>query len=223
MKRFQTVRLPLFAAAALLFAVLPFTAAGDSRIGPDAAFPYLEAYLEGIPFTPGEVYECSAEELREVLDLAAEIHINVFEIIDCFYRWITPRNIRIAIQGSDLRRMQEEFNLGGKRVQAILALENLQRLETGAKLSAGQEALDLYLTEPYEAYIEIGTAIYETRAGFRSVSPKLFDDAYGITVKKFFIKTPLVKLELFAPGKGAIYVKAISRPKRWNLDVVTKN
>ena len=33
MKRFQTVRLPLFAAAALLFAVLPFTAAGDSRIG----------------------------------------------------------------------------------------------------------------------------------------------------------------------------------------------
>ncbi len=193
----------------------------DSRIGSDAALPHIKKYVEQLPLVPGENYECTMEDIRNVVDLAAEIHINVFEIIDCFYRLIEPRNIRITILGEHLRQMQNEYDLGGKRVLAILALEKLERLETGAKLVPGQEALDLFLTEPYETYIEIGTAIYEDRAGFKKISPCLFDEAYGITVKKFFIKSPLVKLELFAPGKGAIYIKAISRPKKWNLDVVT--
>jgi len=33
------------------------------------------------------------------------------------------------------------------------------------------------------------------------------------------LHAPLERLELYEPGKGAIYVKGLSRPKRWNLDV----
>lgn len=193
----------------------------DTRLGSNAAMPFITEYIERLPLVPGENYEFTEDDIRGIVDLAAEIHINVFEIIDCCYRLIEPRNIRITIQGEHLRKMQNEYDLGGKRVLAILAIEKLEKLETGAKLNSSQEALDLFLTEPYETYIEIGTAMYEQRAGFREISPCLFNDAYGITVKKFFIKSPLVKLELFAPGKGAIYIKAISRPKRWNLDVIT--
>ena len=77
-----------------------------------------------------------------------------------------------------------------------------------------------FLIRPTEKYIEIGTAVYAPRFGFRKLSPLLFDQAYGITVKKLVINTTLEKLALFEPGKGAIYVKALSRPKRWNLNVV---
>ena len=209
-------------AAALLLALAGGAAFADSRIGADAGFPYVAALLETLPIKEGELYECAPADLRKVLSLAADIHINVFEVIDCFYRWCEPRGARVAIAGDDLRQANDEFYLGGERILAILALENLVRLETGSVLEEGQRALDVYLSAPYEKYIEIGTVHYEERAGFAKMSPNLFDEAYGITVKKFFITTPLVKLELFSPGKGAIYVKAISRPKRWNLNTVER-
>ncbi len=212
-----------------IFAILFFTLAlgctafAAIGIGSDAAYPFIAKYLESIPFERGKLYKCTLSNLRDVMNLAADIQINVFEVIDCFYRWCAPRGIRIAIYGKDLRQIEREFNLGGQRILAILALENLERLEIGAILNREQCALDMHLSAPYEKYIEIGTAIYERRAGFRKVSPKLFDEAYGISVKRFFIKTELTRLELFEPGRGAIYVEAISRPKRWNLDLVKRN
>ena len=210
------------AAAAFALVLAGGAAFADSRLGADAAYPRVAEFLQNLPIKSDELYECTTDDLREALSLAADIHINVFELMDCFYRWCEPKEVRIAIAGDDLRELNNEFNLGGERILAILAIENLVRLETGAILDEGQRALDMYLSAPYEKYIEIGTAKYEKRAGFNKMSPNLFDEAYGITVKKFFVTTPLVKLELFEPGKGAIYVKAISRPKRWNLDVVTK-
>ena len=209
-------------AAALAIVLAGGAALADSRLGADEAYPHVAALLENLPIKSHELYECTAADLREILSLAADIRINVFEVIDCFYRWCEPKNARIAIAGDDLREAEKEFSLGGERILAILAIENLARLETGAILEEGQRALDMYLSAPYEKYIEIGTALYEKRAGFGKMGPNLFEEAYGIRVKKFFVTTQLVKLELFEPGKGAIYVKAISRPKRWNLDVVTR-
>ena len=216
------MKLSFKAFAALLFALAFCGAAFSIGIGADAAYPYVAEFLEGIPFEAGKLYECSLSDLRDAMNLAADVQINVFELIDCFYRWCEPRDIRIAMDGDDLRQIEREFDLGGERILAILALENLTRLETGAVLEEGQRALDMYLSEPYEKYIEIGTAFYEKRAGFQKMTPRVFGEAYGITVKKFFITTPLVRLELFEPGRGAIYVNAISRPKRWNLELVRR-
>jgi len=54
------------------------------------------------------------------------------------------------------------------------------------------------------------------------MEPRLFAEAYGVQVKRFPVSTELQKLELYAPAKGAIYVKALNRPKRWNLNIVVR-
>ncbi|ULQ60056.1 hypothetical protein K7I13_01620 [Brucepastera parasyntrophica] len=205
-----------------LFLCLILPVYSDSRLGADLAEPMAAKLLDTFSIPEGSMHTFSAEETREMINLAADIHINVFELIDCIFRYIKPKNIRVSMSGDYIRNLQTDFDLGGDRVIAILCLDKLRYLETGARLSPGQTDLDIFLDSPAEKYIEIGTAFYETRFGFEKMAPNLFDNAYGITVKKLFITTPLTKLDLWAPGKGAIYTKAISRPKKWNLDVVTK-
>lgn len=196
--------------------------ASAQRLGADLAVPRVTSFLKTLPLKPGQMYTFTARDTERFIDLAAEIHINVFEALDCTFRYVKPLNVRIQVMGSELRKLQARYNLGGERVLAILSVDKLNYLETGANLLPGQYDLDIFLLSPTETYIEIGTAVYEARFGFRKMSPLLFDQAYGITVKKLVITTTLEKLELFSPGKGAIFVKAIGRPKRWNLNVVTK-
>lgn len=206
-----------------LFLTLPLTlSASSSRLGADHAEPGVAAFLNDMNLVPETMHFCSKTETANLIALAEAEKINVFELIDCIYRFIQPRKIRFTITGQDIREMQSEFDLGGERILAILAIDTLLYIEFGAILTDEQKAMDAYLEGPRETYIEIGMAQYEEQFGFNSLSPLLFDDAYGITVKKFFFKAPLTKLELFSPGKGAIYVKNMFRPKRWNLDVVKK-
>lgn len=212
-------KVSLLTVSLMLIAAVPSVA--DSRLGANLAAPKVFAFLDTIPLVPNGTYTLSDAEMDKFLGLASDIHINVFEMIDCAFRYLTPRSERIVIEGSSLRKLQGKYDLGGERVLAILSIEKVRYLETGARLKAGQEDLDIYLQSPVETFIEIGTASYETRYGFRTLKPLLFDGAYGIMVKKMILSTPLEKLELFAPGKGAIYVKGLSRPKKWNLDVIT--
>ena len=104
---------------------------------------------------------------------------------------------------------------------AILPVDKLLSLETGAVFSSEQCKMDIFLDSVHETYIEIGTAHYEIHCGFKTLSPLLFSQPFGISIQKLFLRAPLEKLELYAPGKGAIYVKGLSHPKRWNLDVIT--
>lgn len=203
-----------------LFSILQ-AHAFDPRRGANLAEPGVFRYLETLPLQPNAIYSCDEAITLELVSLAADEHINVFELIDCMVRYAKPRAYRFKIVGNFLRATQDRFDLGGERVLKILAIDKLDYLEFGANLTEGQSDLDIYMSSTREAYIEIGTARYAERFGFKSVSPLLFDKAYGIMVTKLFIKTPLTKLELFSPGKGAIYVSALSRPKRWNLDIIT--
>lgn len=202
-----------------LCAVLP--AAGDSRLGADKAVPHIFAFFDTLPLVPGTVYSLNESETEKLISLAADIHINVFEVIDCAFRYLNPVQCRVSIDGELLRKLESRFNLGGSRVLAILAVEKIRYFETGAVLNKNQNDLDIFLSEPAETYIEIGTAKYDTHFGFRKMSPLLFEDAFGITVKKLLFSAPFTRLKLFAPGKGEIYVKGVPRPKRWNLDVIT--
>jgi len=194
----------------------------DYRLGADYAAPFVASFLKTLPLKPTQIYALTERDTENLIGLAADTHINVFEMLDCTYRYLKPLNYRISVSGSTLRKLQARYDLGGERVLAILSVEKLEHLETGAALAYGQWDLDIYLNSPSESYIEIGTAIYATRFGFKKLSPLRFDEAYGITVKKLIITTTLQRLELFSPGHGAIYVKALSRPKKWNLDVVRK-
>ncbi len=204
-----------------LLLCMPFVVSAQ-RLGADLASPTVTAFLKTLPLKQGQMYTLSDKDTERFIDLAAEIHINVFEALDCTFRYIKPLNIRIQVMGSELRKLQKRYDLGGERVLAILSVDKLNYLETGANLVSGQSDLDIYLTSPTETYIEIGTAIYDAHFGFRKMSPLLFDQAFGVMVKKLVITTPLERLVLFEPGKGAIFVKAIPKPKRWNLNLVRK-
>lgn len=206
----------------ILFFVLFNLSANPTRLGSDHAEAGIADFLTEMKLTPTTIYICTETDTAKLIALAETEKINVFELIDCIYRFISPRNIRILLYGEHIRKMQMNFDLGGDRILAILAIDTLRYIEFGSILNKGQNAMDVYLEAPRETYIEIGMAHYESQFGFTTLRPNLFDDAYGITVQKFFLKAPLTKLELFSPGKGAIYVKNMFRPKKWNLDVVTK-
>jgi len=207
--------------AAVFFLSLFSAFAEDNRLGANSAATPVAAFLKTLSLQQGKINNCSVQDTEKLIALAAKLHINVFELLDCIFRYIDPLNIRISLSGTALRNLQTNYDLGGERVLAILPVDKLTSLETGAILSPEQSNLDIYLNAVHETFIEIGTAYYEIHCGFRKMSPLEFSQPFGISIKKLFLRTPLEKLELYAPGKGAIYVKGLSHPKRWNLDVIT--
>ncbi len=222
MARYAKGTFLLFFGLLAFFAASASFAAVDERLGADHAEPGVARFLAGLPLKPGTLHECTESETLALIELASNEHINVFELIDCVFRYVAPQSIRVRIYGDFLRLAENDYDLGGERVLAILSIDSLRYLEFGARLSEGQTDLDIFMSKPRESFIEIGTARYEARFGFKKVSPLLFGEAYGVMVTKLFIKTPLKKLELFSPGKGAIYVNALSKPKRWNLNIIRK-
>lgn len=206
----------------LALLALPLCAVtGEIRAGADAASPRVASFLELIPMKSGSIYTFSDDETRRMVAMAAEAHINVFELLDCAYRYAAPRGFRISVSGSSLRKAQATHDLGGERVLALLPVSKMIRMEAGAAQQAGQNALDVYLDSDHEAYIEIGTAVYDRHFGFARIDPLLFSSPFGIEVKKLFFTAPLKKLELYEPAKAAIYASGISKPKRWVLHTVT--
>lgn len=201
------------------FVLVPFF--GQSRLGADNAAPKIASYISTLSYVSGTIRVLSDSESLSLLQLAASNKINVFELLDCIYRTVSVRNIRIAINGESLRKLDSSFDFGGERILAILPIDKLEHLEIGALLETDDKALDIFLVSAHESRMEIGNAYYQKRFGFESISPLLFASAYGVNVRKFVFSTPLEKLELYAPGKGAIYVGGMSKPKRWNLDIIT--
>lgn len=210
--------------AALLLsalAVLPRYAAPQAKPGADGGAPFVAEFLSALPLSAGVPYVLAEGEVDRLFGLAARKTLNVFELLDGAYRYLEPRGLRVVLSGAALRRAAKDYDVGGERIEALLPFEKTERVELGAGMKAGEEAMDVYLSAPHERYIEIGTALMERRFGFKRLAPNLFDEAYGVRVKRFPVNTELDKLELYAPVKGAIYVKALSRPKRWNLNPVS--
>jgi len=203
-----------------VFSISPFAA--EVQAGADAAAPEIAKYLETLDLSEEKLYTLTDSETGRIIDLAAKLRINVFELIDCTCRYAIPNRMRISITGDAMRKVQTTYDLGKERVLALLPVDKMTKLETGYSWVKGQTALDVFLESSHQAYIEIGTAVYDKRFGFARIEPYLFADPYGITVKQFIFSAPLEKLELYAPGKGAIYAKGVSRPKKWNLWVITR-
>lgn len=191
-------------------------------IGSDAAAPLIKQLLEKIPIKENETYILSDEDTEKLISKAADIEINIFELLDCTYRYLSENNFRIEIKGSSLQRLMQDFDFGRDRIPAILPITQMEKMQTGAVFEKDQHALDMYLTEPYEKYIEIGLAMYKTKCGFTKIEPNLFSKSFGMKVKKFGLKKDIEKIHLYENGKGAIYAKGFFRPKRWNLWLITR-
>lgn len=206
----------------LLFVLFFLPAGAEIRLGADSASTAVSSFLGALDFPPGRVRVLTQGETESLIEIAANTHINVFELIDCAYRHLSVRSQRIMISGDALRAVRADYDLGDDRVLAILPIDSLVSLQVGSQIVPGQNPLDIVLSAELEKYIEIGTAKYKTRFGFKRLGPLLFEDSYGVTVRKLLFTAPLERLELYAPGKGAIYVQGISKPKRWNLRTIKR-
>ncbi len=213
MKKKQLILLILFFSSLQIFSI---------GIGSDEAFPKIQELLKNIEIPQNQIYTCTDKEVEKLISSAAEIQINVFELIDCVYRYLSKNEMRIEIKGSSLQKLMTEYDYGGPRVLAIMPIQLVKTIYLGHVFTEEQKALEVYLTEEYENYIEIGTALYEKEFGFKTLKPNLFTDSYGMKVKKFGIKLRIKKIHLYEPGLGAIYARGFFKPKKWNLWLITK-
>jgi len=207
---------------AIFLAMIVPSAFADGKMGADKAAPFIATELGSLPLEKSKTYILDAVETEKLFALAAELQINVFELIDASYRYLAPRGFRMSLLGTTLRVVETRFDFGRERVRSLLPIDTMISLEIGAAQQAGQKAMDVRLSAGREEYIEIGTAVYEPRFGFSTLSPLQFGGAYGVRVKRFLFTTDLDRLELYEPGKGAIWVKGLGRPKKWNLWIVKK-
>lgn len=215
------LRTPYLSLLFVFVSLAPAVFAQGAKPGANGAAAEVAALLAGfeLPATGTALLDDGRTET--MIALAARMRINVFELLDASYRYLAPLGFRISIPGSSLRKTEALYDFGRERVRALLPVDVIERIEIGAVRNPEQKAMDVWLSEPREEFIEIGTAVYQTRFGFEKLSPLRFDRSYGVTVKRFFFSTVLERLELYEPGKGAIYVKGLSRPKKWNLWIVT--
>ena len=192
------------------------------RMGANRAEPFVAEYFKKLPLESNQTYILTQQDSLNLVSLGENLGINVFELLDCVYRFSQKYNNRIVLLGNDLQFAKKSFNLGGDRVEALLPIDKLIRIECGATFDKNQRALDIYLIDSYQDYIEIGTAVYEKRFGFAQLEPNLFSKPYGIQVKRMIFTSNLDKIVMYEPAKAAIYVKGIIKPKRWVLDIIKR-
>lgn len=206
----------------LLFQIVILPLSADAHSGANHAEAEIAAFMDTLGLESGKMHEFTDLQAFEIIDLSYRLEINIFELIDCTYRYTARRNTRISISGDSIRKLQPLYNLGNERIMKLLPISKVIKLEAGASLVPDQKALDVYLDSEYRADIEIGTAMYNKKFGFAKLQPLLFGDPYGVKVRVLIFTASLDQLKLYEPGKGAIYAKGISKPKRWHLGVITK-
>ncbi|MGP1594184.1 MAG: hypothetical protein ACTTH8_02945 [Treponema sp.] len=190
--------------------------------GADAAYPVLEPVFQKLPLQENTCTILTDTQLKSLLDAAAEQQLNLFELLDCFYRYLSARSLRIEISGDSLRLLQEDFDFGGHPITLLLPIDKIIKMQTGAAFTSDEKALDIYLDSAYSAYIDIATAMYEPRCGFEKIEPLVFSQAYGMRIKKWGIKKYLDRIHLYEPRKAAVYAKKFYKPKRWGLGAVQR-
>ena len=190
--------------------------------GADAAYPILEPLFRQLPLQENTCTLLTEQHLTALLDAAADQHLNLFELLDCFYRYLSIRSLRVEISGASLRNLRSVFDYGGHPIILLLPVDKIVKMHTGAAFTDDEKALDIYLDSAYSAYIDIATALYEPRCGFEKIEPLVFSKAYGMRIKKWGIKKYLDRIHLYEPCKAAVYAKKFYKPKRWGLAAVQR-
>lgn len=188
----------------------------------DEAYPIIEKKVSALPMQENTVYYTSDDDVQLVLGTAADTGINLFELIDCIYRYLAANNKRIEISGDMLRNARTSFSYGGYPVEVLLPIDTIVSVQVGACFNQNQNPLEMELTAPYSVYIEIATAAYDTRCGFTKLQPLNFMESYGMYIKKWNITKQIRKIHLYEPGFGAVYVHGFFKPKKWAFAAISR-
>lgn len=189
--------------------------------GVDAAYPILEKMFSEMQIPKDVLYTVSDQDMATMLDKSVELNINLFELLDCIYRYLAQNNKRIEISGTVLRNAQTTYSYGDP-IETLLPIEKMEKIQVGTCFTQEQKPMDMWLESPYSVYIKIATAVYDTRCGFGKIESHNFLEPYGMQVKKWNIVKNIRKFQLFEPGRSAVYAEGFFRPKTWWVDSVTK-
>ena len=188
----------------------------------DDAYPIIEKTVSVLPMQKNTIYYTSDDDIQLILGTAADTGINLFELIDCMYRYLAVNNKRLEISGKILRNARASFSYGGYPVEQLLPIDTIVSVQVGACFTKNQNPLELELNAPYSVYIEIATAAYDTRCGFTKLQPLNFLESYGMYIKKWNITKQIRKIHLYEPGFGAIYARGFFKPKKWELRAISR-
>jgi len=188
----------------------------------DEAYPVIEKIISTMPMRENSIYYVNDNDIQLILGAAAETSINLFELIDCMYRYLAMNNKRLEISGTLLRNARTLFSYGEYPVEQLLPIDNLVSVQVGARFNQNQNPLEMVLDAPYSVYIEIATAVYDTRCGFTKLQPFNFLESYGMYIKKWNITKQIRKIHLYEPGFGAVYAQGFFKPKKWELRAISR-
>ena len=176
----------------------------------DEAYPAIEEIVSALPMQENIVYHTNDDDVQQILGAAADTGINLFELIDCMYRYLAPNNKRLEISGTSLRSARVSFTYGGYPIEQLLPIDTIVSVQVGACFT------------PYSVYVEIATAAYDAKCGFTKVQPLNFLESYGMYIKKWNITKQIRKIHLYEHGFGAVYVHGFFKPKKWAFGAISR-
>lgn len=191
-------------------------------IGADAAFPEITKVMQSFKLVSGEIYIAKDTDVEKLFDKAAEIKINMLELLDCMNRYMIKNNFRVRAFGTTFRNLSHKYKFC-ERTKRLMALEKLDYLETGAVFNTTQNAMDMWLFDEYSTDLELGTGYYQKHFGFKKIEPLFFLDCFGLKVKVWgMINKTADKIHLYDRGKASFFVKGFYRGKHWHINLIEK-
>ena len=188
----------------------------------DEAYPAIEEIVSALPMQENIVYHTNDDDVQQILGAAADTGINLFELIDCMYRYLASNNKRLEISGTSLRSARVSFTYGGYPIEQLLPIDTIVSVQVGACFTKTQNPLEMELEAPYSVYVEIATAAYDAKCGFTKVQPLNFLESYGMYIKKWNITKQIRKIHLYEHGFGAVYVHGFFKPKKWAFGAISR-
>ena len=169
------------------------------------------------PGEAGATRIMGSEELDRLLQYGVARGLTIFELFNEVILALAGRGQKVAIEGDDLRAASRSYDLGGDRVASLLPVAKVKRVSLGPAGAGGPGELEVLLLEEHAQYLELADITLSSRYGFRKVSPGLFSDGYGASVRRLFFSFNLESIELYARNKIAIHVRGLAQPKRWRI------
>ena len=206
----------------LILSLVIFSSLYVVGMSADEAYPAIEEIVSALPMQENVVYHTNDDDIQQILGAAADTGINLFELIDCMYRYLAPNNKRLEISGTSLRSARVSFTYGGYPIEQLLPIDTIVSVQVGACFTKTQNPLEMELEAPYSVYVEIATAAYDAKCGFTKVQPLNFLESYGMYIKKWNITKQIRKIHLYEPGFGAVYVSGFFKPKKWAFGAISR-
>ncbi len=161
------------------------------------------------------------EELERLLQYGAAGKLTIFEVFNEVIVALAGRGQLASIDGEVLRAAVERYDLGGDRVASLLPIAKVARVSLGTRRAGTAGELEVLLQREHAEYVEVADIRLQSRYGFRDVTPGLFSDGFGASVRRLLFSFNLESMELYERNKVAIHVRGLPQPKRWRIPRIT--